>query len=214
MSVENVEMVRRQVAAFNRGDLEGALDGWAPDAIWDHSNSRGFDAGVFRGHAQIRAFWQRFLDAFDEVRQEVVEVLEVEDDLFIVENVAYMRGRDGIQTQARSAWLVTFRDGEQTSLTLYQTKQEALEAAVLSENVELSLQLNDAWNRRDVDAVLALWDLEGMWYPALEEVTEGRTYRGHAGIRQYYEDLAEFSRQSDAEFPEVHDLADQVLGLG
>jgi ketosteroid isomerase-like protein len=44
-----------------------------------------------------------------------------------------MRGRDGIQVEARSAWLITFRDGKQTSLTLYQTEQEALEAAGLSE---------------------------------------------------------------------------------
>ena len=131
-----------------------------------------------------------------------------------MENVEYIRGRDGIEIQARSTWLVTFRDSEQTSLTLYQTKQEALEAAALSENVELSLDLNDAWNRRDVDAVIALWDPEGMWYPALEGATEVRTYHGHAGIRQYHEDLAEFSGQSDTEFPEVHDLGDQVLGLG
>ena len=51
----------------------------------------------------------------------------------IVENVAYLRGRDGIEVEARSAWLVTFQDGEQISLTLYQTMREALEAAGLSE---------------------------------------------------------------------------------
>ena len=46
-----------------------------------------------------------------------------------------------------------------------------------------------AGNRRDVEAVAALWDdPEGVWYPALEEITEGRTYRGHAGVRQYFED--------------------------
>ena len=49
----------------------------------------------------------------------------------IVENVGYLRGRDGIEVQARSAWLITIRDGELTSLTLHQTKQEALEAAGL-----------------------------------------------------------------------------------
>jgi hypothetical protein len=47
----------------------------------------------------------------------------------VVENVAYLRGRDGIEVRARSAWLIAFRDGQQTSLTLYQTKQEALDAA-------------------------------------------------------------------------------------
>ena len=83
------------------------------------------------------------------------------------------------------------------------------------ENVERTLLALDAWNRRDVEATVALWDPEGVWYPAIEGVTEGRSaYRGHAGVRQYFEDLAEYSKKSRAEFPEVHDLGDQVLGLG
>jgi hypothetical protein len=64
---------------------------------------------------------------------EIDDPIEVEDDLLVVENVAYLRGRDCIETEARSAWVTTFREGQQTSLTLYQTKQEALEAAGLSE---------------------------------------------------------------------------------
>ena len=62
MSQENVKIVRRGTDAYNRGDLDGIVENWAP-----------------------------------------------------------------------SAWLIRFRDGEQTSLTLYQTKQEALEAAGLRE---------------------------------------------------------------------------------
>jgi ketosteroid isomerase-like protein len=82
------------------------------------------------------------------------------------------------------------------------------------ENVELALLAVDAWNRRDVEAALALWDPEGMWHPPLEEISEGRTYRGQAGLRQYYENLAEVTEEGHAEYPEVHDLGDQVLGLG
>jgi SnoaL-like domain len=82
------------------------------------------------------------------------------------------------------------------------------------ENVELSLLAIDAWNRRDVEANVALSDPEIVWYPALEGITEGRTYRGHAGQRQYYKDLAEFSEEGHVEFDEVHDLGDQVLSLG
>ena len=126
-------MVRRTAAAFNRRDIEGALKDWAPDAIWDWTSSRGFDARVFRGHHEIRAFWERFLEAFDEIRVDVEAVLEVEDGLVIQQNVTYLQGRDGIDVHARSAWLITVRDGQLTLLTLYQTNQEALEAAGLSE---------------------------------------------------------------------------------
>jgi ketosteroid isomerase-like protein len=130
MSQENVEIVRRGTDAYNRRDLDGMLETWAQDAVLDWSNARSFDAGIYRGHGEIRAFTEGFLASWDEVRIEIVDgPVEVEDDLLITENVAYMRGRDGIEVQARSAWLITIRDGVQTSLTLYQTKQDALEAA-------------------------------------------------------------------------------------
>ena len=129
MSLENVEIVRRTADAYNRHDLDGIVEHWAPDAVLDWSNSRGLEAGVYRGHDEIRAFTQRFLATWDEVRLEMGEPMEAADDVLVVENVTYLRGRDGIETQARSAWVLTFRDGQQTSLTLYQTKQEALEAA-------------------------------------------------------------------------------------
>jgi len=134
MSEENVEIVRRSTDAYNRRDLDGILESWALDAMLDWSNARSFDAGVYRGHGEIRAFMEEFFASWDEVRIELVYgPVEVEDGVLIAENVTYMRGRDAIEVQARSAWLIRIRDGEQTSLTLYQTRHEALEAAGLSE---------------------------------------------------------------------------------
>jgi ketosteroid isomerase-like protein len=133
MSEENAEVVRAGFAAYSRGDLDAVLETWAPDAVVDWSNSLGFDAAVYQGHDQIRAFTERLLAAFEEIRVEIVDLQEVEEGVLVVENVAYLRGRDAIQVQARSALLITLRDGLITSFTLYQTKQEAFEAAGLSE---------------------------------------------------------------------------------
>jgi ketosteroid isomerase-like protein len=82
------------------------------------------------------------------------------------------------------------------------------------ENVELSLLMIDAWTRRDVEALIALSDPEAVGYTPFEEITEGRTYRGHAGVRQYCQNLAEVLEENHFERAEVHDLGDQVLGLG
>jgi ketosteroid isomerase-like protein len=134
MSGENVRLVCRSTDAFNRGDLNGFMEGWRSDAVVNWSNSRGFEAGVYRGRDEIRAFVQRFREAFEEVRIEFLDdPAEVQEGLVFAENVTYLRGRDGIEVQARSAWLITFENGEQTSLTMYQTKRDALEAAGLSE---------------------------------------------------------------------------------
>jgi hypothetical protein len=69
------------------------------------------------------------------------------------------------------------------------------------ENVELSLLAVDAWNRRDVEALIALADPDVEWHPALEEIVERKTYRGHAGMRQYFTDLAEEGAESRADSP-------------
>ena len=84
------------------------------------------------------------------------------------------------------------------------------------ENVELTMRATDAFNRRDVEAVLALWDEEGVWYPVIEATTGAgpSSYHGHAGIRQYFQDLAEFAEESIFEASDVRDLGDQVLCLG
>ncbi|HEY1237320.1 MAG TPA: nuclear transport factor 2 family protein [Solirubrobacterales bacterium] len=127
---DEVERIRRSVDACSRGDFDEMLASWAPDCVLDWSNSRGFEAGVYRGHGEIRAFMERIREPFDEVRIELLEEpVEVEDGVVVVENIAYNRGREGIEVQARSTWLLRSRDGQTASLTLYQTKQEALEAA-------------------------------------------------------------------------------------
>lgn len=57
--------------------------------------------------------------------------------------------------------------------------------------------------------------MRGTWYPAMEASVEGRrAYCGHAELRQYYRDLAEFSEPSHVEWSEVRDLGDRVLALG
>jgi ketosteroid isomerase-like protein len=129
-----VELVRRATDAYNRRDVDAMLEHWAPDAVLDWSNARAFDAGVYQGRDEIRAFTERLLAMWAEVRFEFVDgPTEVDDGVLVTENVAYMRGRDGIEVQARSAWLITIQGGQQTSLTLYQTKQDALGAAGLRE---------------------------------------------------------------------------------
>jgi ketosteroid isomerase-like protein len=82
------------------------------------------------------------------------------------------------------------------------------------ENVELTLRLNRAFNRRDAEAAVALWDAEAVWCPPIEGLVDGRSYRGHAGVRQFYRDLAEVSAQQRMDYSDVRDLGDRVLGLG
>ena len=128
-----MEIVRRATEAFSRGALDEALESWAPDAVLDWSNSHGLEAVVVRGRSEIRAYMEQFRETFEGIAIELEDIVEVADGVVVAENLAYVRGRDGLEVTARSAWLITLRNGRQTSLTLYQSKAEALEAAGLSE---------------------------------------------------------------------------------
>jgi hypothetical protein len=44
-----------------------------------------------------------------------------------------MVGRDGIEVRAQTTWAYTFRDGTVERITIYQERQEALEAVGPSE---------------------------------------------------------------------------------
>jgi ketosteroid isomerase-like protein len=128
MSLDNVELVRRSIDAFNRRDLEAASQYFDPESEVDWSRSRGMEAGVYRGDEAIRRFWSTFFDVFDEVTVIPEEFIEVGDRV-VVPNRIRLRGRDGIEVQARSASVATIRGGRIVEWTLYQEKAEALEAA-------------------------------------------------------------------------------------
>jgi ketosteroid isomerase-like protein len=54
-------------------------------------------------------------------------------DSVVVPNVAYQRGRDGIEVSARSTLVFTLRGRRITRICLYQDTQQALEAVGLTE---------------------------------------------------------------------------------
>jgi ketosteroid isomerase-like protein len=64
------------------------------------------------------------------------------------------------------------------------------------ENVELVYRLNDAFKRRDLDAYLALCDPDVEYYSRFGEVEGGGPYRGHEGVRSWWEKRDRFTGAS------------------
>jgi ketosteroid isomerase-like protein len=131
MSQENVEIVRATYDAYNRGDLDAALKDMAPEFELDWTRAVGPQRGVYRLD-QTRAFLIDFLEAFESTRVVPDEFIESGEQV-VVPQTGYIRGRDGIEATARIALVWTVRDGAIVQACLFQQKQEALEAAGLSE---------------------------------------------------------------------------------
>ena len=132
MSRENVEVVRETIDAYNRGDWDAALENTAPGFVWDNSAAMGDYRGVYTTPEQIRGVWANAADVWESVRVELDELIPVGEHV-AAPHTSHMRGRDGIEVQGRTTWLFTLRHGKIERLCLYQDRQEALEAAGLSE---------------------------------------------------------------------------------
>jgi ketosteroid isomerase-like protein len=81
------------------------------------------------------------------------------------------------------------------------------------ENVESAERTLDAFNRRDVDALMADSCADVEWVPAMGAI-EGEVFRGRDGIEMYWGRLDEAWEEYRLLADEYRDLGDRVLGLG
>jgi ketosteroid isomerase-like protein len=134
MSQENVEVVRQAAAVFNRGDLDTWLAYLADDI--DHRAAEGAldDRGPMHGKDAVRAYMQDWLDLFDDLKVEPVELIDAgENKVIAVTRISGRAKQSGVETDLTYAALYTIRDGEIARGREYWTKEQALEAAGLGE---------------------------------------------------------------------------------
>src|SRR5947208_2471079 len=130
MSHENVEIVRK-INDF-AGDPDTNLEFIDADAVFDWTASRAPYSGIYRGHVEIRKFWQAFLEAWDEWTVEVQDLIEVDSETIICVTLVRGRGKgSGVLIEAHGAGVWSVRDGRITGAKLFQNKSEALEAVGL-----------------------------------------------------------------------------------
>jgi ketosteroid isomerase-like protein len=80
------------------------------------------------------------------------------------------------------------------------------------ENVERAYRAFDAINRRDLDAFVGLMDPEVKFTTRFIVMAGDPYYRGHDGIREWWEDLLGIFPDFSVETLEVRDLGDLVIG--
>ena len=81
-------------------------------------------------------------------------------------------------------------------------------------NVERAYQATDAFNRRDLDALLALIDPEVEFTPFEVAIEGGEPFRGHDGIRTWCDETFAVFPDLTMRIDEVRDLVDVALVHG
>jgi uncharacterized protein len=130
---ENIEIARRNYAAFNRGDIDGVVADFAPDFEYVASGAIPGVGGVYRGPGGYKRSQEVFWDEFDDARLEIHEFIEAGDQVLVSVTV---RGR-GRQSGTETSWsffqLWTVRGGKVVRGQGFMSRDAALEAAGLRE---------------------------------------------------------------------------------
>jgi ketosteroid isomerase-like protein len=125
----NAELIRRGYGAFNRGDLDAALELCAPDVVFMPLPDSPMGV-TFHGHEGFREMIAENAEMFDSYRNEPEEIIEVAEDKIVVLVRSEARGRmSGIEVGGRLAHLWTLRDGKAIRCESFGSRDAALSAA-------------------------------------------------------------------------------------
>jgi ketosteroid isomerase-like protein len=134
MSRENVEIVRRGFEEFKQGGVEAMIDSfWAPEIIWDMTETGIPGYGTYNGYDEIKAFFADWFSAFEEWEFEVEELFDCDDRVVVIARQRGLGSSSGAEVGLKFAQVITLRAGKTVRVVNYLDRGEALEAAGLSE---------------------------------------------------------------------------------
>jgi ketosteroid isomerase-like protein len=113
-----VELVRKQLEAADRGDLDGVMRSVAEEAVLDGR------ADLVEGRAAIRGFLDEWFEAYDELDYELEEVSHLGGGVVfaVVIQDGRLVGSDG-HIRQREGWVYLFAGGSITRLTTYEVDE-------------------------------------------------------------------------------------------
>jgi ketosteroid isomerase-like protein len=126
--VENTEIVRRLIEAWNRGDYAAALTLIDPAIEVNVAYQSGFD-GIYRGHSGLTELMGVFWAEFAGPSIEIEEVVLSGDDVVLGVRFSGRGKRSGIDVEAPAWHTWSVHEGKAVRWQLVRTKQDALAAA-------------------------------------------------------------------------------------
>jgi uncharacterized protein len=124
----NADLVRRGYEAWNRGDVEGVLSFLDPEIEW-HGYTHIPESGTLEGRDDVKAWLERFLDAWEQLEIKVTELIDAGDQVVALVRFRGSGKGSGVPVEGGTdAHVWTVRDGRIVSVTLYQGTGEALQS--------------------------------------------------------------------------------------
>jgi ketosteroid isomerase-like protein len=122
---DNVEIVRRGFAAFNRDGVEGIIPFIDPDFEATTPPDLASEPDTYRGHDGIRRWFESFQDVMEGIRWDA-DAFHEEAGHVVVEFTLRARGKTtGLDFGQQAVMVWELRDGKAIGLELYPTLEEA-----------------------------------------------------------------------------------------
>ena len=132
---EDIALLRRAYAAWNRGDVADVLEAMSPDIEIHPVLGDVVAADSFYGHQGVRRWYATIYSSLDDFRADVEDVLEAGTNRYLVRLRFSGRGKtSGAVVSLEAAHLLVVQDGLATKLTGYSSWEEGLQAAHRAES--------------------------------------------------------------------------------
>jgi len=136
MSAKDIEAVEAAVRLWNQGDRAGFLAAFHPEGEWSSAIKRQVEGGdgLYRGREEIGRFWDEWHAVWDDLNIIVSEVRSPRDGCVFAFGAVHGIGiGGGVGLERPFGWVLQFEDGLIRDVRAYLSRDEALEAAGLSE---------------------------------------------------------------------------------
>ena len=139
MSEENVEIVRRLYEAVARRDAATVLSLYDPNVEWDGSRHpwasvMGESDALVYGHEGIQRFSRRYYEMWEDLDDDLEEVIDAGKAVISISTIRARGRQSGVAVEWKhQAGLWSIREGKIVRVVWFPTREEALEAAGLSE---------------------------------------------------------------------------------
>ena len=129
-----MEVAQQQIDACNRRDVDAFVALVSPNVEWEDSVFWSESARVYRGRAELREWFEKILEPWASFHIEVEEITETVDDRVFIGGVLTTRGKgSGVETEVRGWFVLWIANGKITRRQVFLARDEALQAAGLSE---------------------------------------------------------------------------------
>jgi len=136
MPDQDVAVAEAAIQSWNANEREGFLAQLHPQATWSSAIKRQVEGGegLYRGREEIGRFWDEWHAVWDELKIIVSEISSPSDGCVFAWGALRGSGMaSGAGTERPFGWVFQIEDGVIREIRAYLTRDEALEAAGLSE---------------------------------------------------------------------------------